>query len=81
MESALRQCYKGIKLGKILVKRHHGQQPSSRATSGGMTPAWVSPLLTPTSAAAAAAAAAAATTGAAGVGVEMSAATVPTAVA
>lgn len=45
MEAALRTCCKGIKIGKILVVRHHGQ-PISGPTSGMNTPSvCTSPLL------------------------------------
>lgn len=50
MESALRTCCKGIKIGKILVVRHHGQ-PHSGATSGATTPYCTSPLYATTAAA------------------------------
>jgi hypothetical protein len=45
MEAALRTCCKGIKIGKILVVRHHGQ-PISGPTSGMNTPvSCFSPLM------------------------------------
>lgn len=49
MESALRTCCKGIKIGKILVVRHHGQS-NSGATSGAGTPYCTSPLCGPSAA-------------------------------
>lgn len=66
MEAALRTCCKGIKIGKILVVRHHGQ--ASRAGTSVPSPAPPASGLTtsnPASAAAAAASAAGATAAAA----------------
>ncbi|KAF8062067.1 UKL1 [Scenedesmus sp. PABB004] len=51
MEAALRTCCKGIKIGKILVVRHHGQ-PLNGGTSRASSTC-VSPLLGPSAAAAA----------------------------
>lgn len=53
MEAALRTCCKGIKIGKILVVRHHGQM--SRAQTSAPSP-YTSAHTTPSQAAAAAAA-------------------------
>jgi hypothetical protein len=58
MEAALRTCCKGIKIGKILVVRHHGQG-FSRAGTSIPSPAPLSALTTPKQALAAAEAAAA----------------------
>lgn len=54
MEAALRTCCKGIKIGKILVVRHHGQM--SRAGTNAPSPAPNSALTTPNQASSSAAA-------------------------
>lgn len=62
MEAALRTCCKGIKIGKILVVRHHGQMSSRAGTSvPGSSPSTTLP--TPNQASAEAAVAAAAGAG------------------